>query len=133
MQNAIGNFTFIALLGNPVPPKGQPQVIARPGVDGVGIWRSGKRGEPFKMVSQVDAPSMRVARNAMAAYVASIEQNPVALIQDDYDYSSEGWKVVVLDVVQRQCHAIISAVGGINPPSLAYLEAEWALVAVSSE
>ena len=131
MLNTIGNFQFIALHGNPVPPKGQPMVLARAGVDGVGIWRAGVRGVPFEMVSQVDAPNMAVARQLLKAYVDSIEQDPVPLIQDDYDYTAEGWKVVVLDVEQRQRHAIISPVGGINLPSLAYLEASWTLIAIA--
>ena len=130
MLNLIGNFQFLALHGHPVPPKGQPQVLARPGVDGVGIWRTGERGVPFEMVSQVDMPDMATARRVFKLYVESIEQNPVPLIQDDYDYAAEGFNVVVLDVQERQRHALATSTGGLNLPSLAYLEAAWVLIAV---
>jgi hypothetical protein len=132
MINSIGEFQFITVLGHPVGPREQPEVIARSGVDDVGVWRTGKRGEPFELVSQVDVASMDGARRLFKQYVDSIGQDPVVLIQDDYDYSAEGWKVVVLDVEERQRHAIISAVGGLNLPSLAFLECAWKLVAIQN-
>ena len=130
MINSIGEFQFIALQGHPIPPREQPEVISRGGVDGVGVWRTGKRGEPFELVSQVDVASMDGARRLFKQYVDTIAQDPVVLVQDNYDYSAEGWKVVVLDVQQRQRHAIISAVGGLNSPSRAFLECAWKLVAI---
>lgn len=129
----IGDFLFIALHGHPGLPKEQPQVVARGGVDGVGIWRTGVRGAPFQMISQVDMPSLNAAKTLFAAYAGWIAQDPVVLIQDDYDYSAQGWQVVVLDVELRQCHALVTSDGGINPPSLAYLEVAWTLQAVFAE
>lgn len=131
MQNQIGDHRFLFLQGNPDPPKEMPDLMARGGVDGVGVWRTGVRGKPFALRSQVDCASMDEAREEFARYAQSIAQDAVALIQDDYDYTAEGWLVVVLDVRETARHVQIRSTGGFfSPGPSAWLEAEWTLVAV---
>jgi len=132
MTNSIGDHVFIALHGNPVPPKECVQVLERPGVDGVGVWRTGKRGVPFMMQSSIDAESMAKAAETMETYKELIGQDPVSMIQDNVDSTARGWLVIVENVSQERCHAIESSTGGQHPPSLAWLVANWQLRAIAN-
>lgn len=130
MPSRIGTFDFQALEGHPIPPTGQPLVIARPGVGGVGIWRTGVRGRPFQMRSRVDMPDLAMAEEMAGQYTTLVEQDPVVLEQDDIEFD---YKVVVLGVARIACHVLVMSVGGINPPGRAWLEAEWQLIAIGDE
>jgi len=128
VANIIGEFEFLTLHGRPSPPAEQVEVVARGGVDGLGIWRTGVRGQPFRMFSQVDAPSLEIAADEFERYQALIGQDPVEMVQDDV---IRDWKVAVLGVQLVSRYAIMVPVGGLNFPSLAWLEAEWTLVAIA--
>ena len=130
-MNSIGEYVFIGLHGNPDPPKEAVEIMERPGVDGIGVWRLGRWGKPFFMRSQVDVASMAAAAVLLGRYRDMIGQDPVSMIQDNVDSAACGFLVVVEDVRQERCHAIENSTGGINPPSLAWLEAGWRLRAVA--
>ncbi len=130
MLNQIGDHQFLFLHGNPDPPKEQPELLARPGVDGVGVWRTGIRGRPFTMRSFVDCASMDEAEREFSRYADSVSEDAVALIQDNHDYTVDGWLVVVLDVREIDRHAVVRSTGGFfSPGPSAVLVAEWTLVA----
>lgn len=127
MANRIGNFEFVALHGSPLPPTEQPELVARAGVDGVGGWRTGVRGTPFRMLSQVDMPTYEIAGQVSINYTVLIGQDPVSLVQDDVEFP---YQVVVLSVVERSRRGMVISTGGLYPPSAAWLESEWTLMAV---
>lgn len=129
-MNSIGEYVFIGLHGNPDPPKEAVEILERPGVDGVGVWRLGRWGKSFLMRSAVDVASMAAAATLFDRYRDLIGQDPVSLIQDNVDSAARGWLVVVEDVRQERCHAVMNSTGGINPPSLAWLVAGWRLRAI---
>ena len=51
-DNSIGDFDFLALTGNPVPPVETVSIDQRPAIDGTRITRDGNRGTPFTMMSR---------------------------------------------------------------------------------
>ena len=133
-DNSIGNFLFVSLHGEVVAPRqqiGRPQV--RPGVDGVGLAKTGVRGQPFRLRSMVDQPDRDTAHDVFTQYQDSIGSDPVALVQSDYDYDGqEDFKVAVLGVRRVQLQDVLTAVGGLNQPSQAKLVCEWTLIAVAN-
>lgn len=128
--NSIGDFTFIALLGGREPPREQLEIEARPSVDGLTIIRTGSRGTPFRLRSQVDAASYNGAWTTFRQYLALIKSDPVVLTQGGIVSTAEGFKVQVLNVHPVKIGPIKSASGGLNTPSLGWLECDWDLVAV---
>ena len=133
--NSIGQFEFISLAGNPVPPSEQMDgPIWRKGVDGNAVWKTGKRGDKFTLRSKVDMVDLDEARKKFHEYTALQDDDPVVLVKNDYDYNAhEDWKVKVLEVRETVCEARGTSTGGLNPPSGAFLAAEWDLVAIENQ
>ena len=136
-MDTIGPFHFIALHGSVEPTREQiAPLLARPGIDGLGFVRTGRRGIPFRMTSVVDQVSLEDCLAVFGFYRLLIGAAAVVLIQDGYSYLNEGMKAVVLDVrLLRPPHQVLTAVGGLHPPSGALLECEWelAMVEVNAE
>lgn len=128
--NSIGDFSFIALLGNREPPRQQLEIEARPSVDGLTIIRTGSRGTPFRLRSQVDAVSYNAAWTTFRQYLNLTNSDPVVLTQGGIVSTSEGFKVQVLDVRPVRIGPIKTSSGGLNAPSLGWVECDWDLVAV---
>jgi hypothetical protein len=129
-DNYIGDFRFIALLGNREPPRQQLEIEARPSVDGLTIIRTGSRGTPFRLRSQVDAASYNAAWTTFRQYLNLTNSDPVVLTQGGIVSTSEGFKVQVLDVRPVRIGPIKTSSGGLNAPSLGWVECDWDLVAV---
>lgn len=129
--NSLGDFSFIALLGNREPPRQQLEIEARPSVDGLTIIRTGSRGTPFRLRSQVDAASYNAAWTTFRSYLGLISADPVVLTQGGIVSTAEGYKVQVLDVRPVRIGPIKTASGGLNAPSLGWVECDWDLVAVT--
>ncbi len=140
-SNSIGQYEFLVLDGFPYPPTEQiAKPTIRPGVDGMALWRTGKRGKPFTMRSKVDQTTMQVARSLFQDYGFFLPgANAVSLVQNDIHYDTEGWKVIVLDVKLVALYATAISIGGINAPvdpdpdastAAAWMEADWTLIAV---
>ncbi len=133
-MNAIHNFACIQLDGNPIPPMQDRKIVQRAGVDGTGIWRMGSRGRKFTLRAGVDVPNMAAGRVAFAAATAFTNADPLVLIQENYDFDLEqDWKVSVLGVRQVDLRAILNAIGGLFPPSLAWLEIDFELIAIANQ
>jgi hypothetical protein len=130
MSASIGQFEFLSLAGQVEPPKEECLLLSRPGVEGVAVWRVGKRGIKFTLRSTVDAESHAHARQLFAAYAATIGGEPVELVWDGLEMTDEGFKVIVLDVRPVEIKAIIGGVGGLNYPSEGWCVCDWDLVAV---
>lgn len=68
MPDRIGNFTFISLSRPPLRTGRDWDVIARSGVDGVAIWSTGDRGEPFTVESLAVAVTFAFGRTFLPNY-----------------------------------------------------------------
>ncbi len=134
MENSIGGFQFIQLAGAIRLPTQAIMVLTRAGVDGVTLVDDGNRGQPFVLRSMVDAADLAVAVDEYANYAASVggrddgDQADVAMILNDVDVGSYA-KLHVLDVNLVECRPLRGATGGLNPPSDAWLVADWTLLA----
>lgn len=127
---SIGPFAFISLDGVPPPVCQQPEVVAHPGVDSLSVWRTGKRGRPFTVRSRVDCASKAAAFALRKQYTEQIATGPHLMTWSDQLLVSEQAQVIVLDVRPGQVQELLGSSGGLNPPSLGWLECEWDLILV---
>ena len=131
--NKIGPYAFITLRGQPDALKQRLEIVMRRGVNGVGLFRTGIRGEPFSLESAVDAASKAAARTYFRNYKQLIGADPVDLIWSDLELETGGgFQVAVLDVVPLDIRTLASSSGGLNPPSLGWIEARWKLIPIAS-
>jgi hypothetical protein len=131
MTNSIGTFTFLKLDGNPEPLKEECIVLSRPGVEGVAVWKTGRRGVKLTLRSSVDAADLDAARALVPAYQALIGADAVELVWCDIELADvESFQVIVLDVRPVEVKAIIGGVGGLNSPSGGWCVCDWDVVAV---
>lgn len=129
--NAIGNQNFTILLGNPQSIAERVEVITRPGVDGFGVRRLGRRGEPFELLSKTDFATGVIGRLIFEQYVKMIADDKHHLRWEGIDFTP---KVIVLDVTQERLKVVTSITGGINVAqggSGAILEAKWTLAFIN--
>src|SRR5678815_1120412 len=99
--NSIGTNSFMSLLGQLEPPRNQMEIDQRPGVSGTEILHLRDRGVPFRLISIVDCASIADAHQQYMLYRAGALNSSVgalAVIQSDYDTTSEGYTCKVLDV-----------------------------------
>jgi len=133
VENRIGTHEFIELEGNPETVKRQVMALVRAGVDGTTLVDEGRRGPPFTLRSKVDMPDLLEARAAYASYCELIGDDPVELVWQDLDLASESLLVAVLNVTQEVCVPLaFASSGGLNPPSLGWLECTWTLIAIET-
>jgi hypothetical protein len=132
LEQRIGDFWFLTLHGPVAPPAMRVEAVARPGIDGAAYWMLGRLGEPFILRSQVDAADLASAQSLFDQYVLLKDEGPQLLVKDDLDFTAAAnpWKAKVLEVRLAACRRIAASVGGLHPPSLAVLEADWQLQAV---
>lgn len=129
--NQIGPFYFLSLDGGVETLKQDNQLMIRPGVPGVGLMLTGQRGKPFHLRSRVDAPNVVSAHDMKEEYNTLVGGGPYDLAQYGAIYSSVGIGFLVLDVRVVKISALAFCKGGINPPSLGWLECDWELIAVA--
>jgi len=134
LTNSIGGFEFIGLHGTPIYPAQTKRADDRPGADGTEFIISGKKGRPFNMISQVDAANYAAACYYLLQYQSLIDSAAVEMVQAGVSSSSLGFRVTVIDVqLNRPIFPCTGASGNrLNPPSFAFLEARWDLVAVAN-
>lgn len=135
MVYSIGQFAFISLTGEVEPLKEEIEIVRRPGVDGVGLWKTGSRGRPHTLVSGVDVADVWTARYLYSLYRTLIGANPVPMVWQGWSSQQDSFNVVVLDVrIQRDgIFALLNSTPGLNAnPAYAWLNCEWDLVAITT-
>jgi hypothetical protein len=129
--NQIGPQYFLSLDGGVETLKQDNELMVRPGVPGVGLKLTGLRGKPFKLRSRVDAATVVSAHDLKEQYNTLVGGGPYDLAQYGAIYSSIGVGFLVLDVRVVKISALAYLRGGLNPPSLGWLQCDWELVAVA--
>lgn len=125
----LGAFDFLSIDGVPPVRQTEGQLVVRPGVDGVACWLTGQRGQPFTVRTRVDCQSRADALAKRYAYAQLSFAGKQKLIWSDYAVETEdGAQVLVLAVRMIQLGALLASSGGLNPPSLGYLDCEWDLI-----
>lgn len=102
-------FPFLTLQGALFPSRPTFEREQRAGVDGIGLWLTGNRGEPFQISTTLDCASIAAAGTALASYISAI------LTKKDLYYAGALWgTVMVQNVVLQRMTAFRAAVGGIQ-------------------
>lgn len=131
LTQQIGNFNFLDLRGGVQLLRQETERLVRPGVAGQGLKLTGVRGKPFSLRSVVDAPNIGYAEDFYYGYLNLVGNGPQQLIQHSLDYlGAYGYAALVLDVEQALVKRSLLTIGGLNPPSLGWLECVWHLVMV---
>ena len=131
LWNQIGPFVFLDLIGGVLLPQQGAELLERPGVDGAGLKLIGKRSAPFTLHSRVDALTVGDAHDAAANYQALANDGfSYGLAQHGVDFGIYGVEFLVLKVANARVGGRMLVMGGLHPPSLGWIEAEWTLLAV---
>lgn len=130
--NSIGIHQFLSLDEAIDPPGESVDVVVRKNVDGVGLFLTGKRGQPFTLTSTVDQVDLTTAGDTMIAYKETLAEGLLTLVHVGRDYTNDKllkFKVLnVVEVVRRT--VVYTGFDLLNAPSEAQLIAQWTLVAV---
>lgn len=129
----VGPYGFISLhrtddpRGGPLVPREQCEVINRPGVDGTGVMKMGRRSEPFQMRAFVDVLSLAIVPTAVQSY-QSLIGTVVNVVWQDVDYAANyGCRYAVLDCVCQSSRRVLARAGGAVSGSTAVVEILWTL------
>ena len=135
-QHKIGDQQFTFLSGPPENVRMDLEITARPGAPGVGIYRTGIRGRPITVRSDVDLEDKPAALERWDEYLQMIGQDPVDMIWHDLSAgTNRSIKVVVLNVQLVEITSLLSAVGGINVDDgdpCTWLSCGWDLIPLAS-
>jgi hypothetical protein len=137
----LGDYTFLtfARADDPAAPPAlcsdQVQIIERPGVNGTGLLRTGKRGKKVQYKSTSDYSTMSKAQKAQAGYDEMIGQKKFDLTWADVDYNAQhDVQYLVFDVEVTKIQKMSAMAGGFVGSGSGFLvEAMWTLIAVPSD
>lgn len=123
-------FPFTTMDGVLVPASQSLEREVRPGVNGIGLWATGVRGEPFQITTQLDCVSVSAGLTAFAAYLAAVGS------KKDLYYLEALWGTVLIHkVVFQSVRKFAAGVGGIQGHtggSGAILTAQWMIETLTS-
>lgn len=122
----LGPFQFISLSRAVSRPVHRVERELRPGIDGVTFWRTGRRAEPFDLVSVVDTPDVGGALALLAAYEDTVGSDPVEAVWADLALPE--LLVLVHNVVplDEGLHATLLGLGGVNGvATFGLLRCQW--------
>ena len=128
--NQIGPFQFVTLDGVPALPFEHADPIERPGVDGTGFIKTGKRGEEFELTTGVDVTNWAAALVLEDAYRQIANAGTYAIIKCGVGYSSLGVAFVIRSVMVTEKFKVANSAGGLVA-GLAYVRARWRCHAVT--
>ena len=107
-------------------------VEKRAGFNGVGVWQSGRRAEPFTMTSMVAVGSHAAAMDEHKAYREAVNQSPVQITWRGEQIDSGETLFIVLAVGPPRIAQMATAVGFDNENATHRLEVQWTLIAVDN-
>ena len=99
----IGPHTFEDLQGNLIKRGEKLEIFSRPGIDGVGARKTGKRTGPFTVTSVHYVLDFQAARDAVTTYQAMRGVDPVEVIQHSISHGT----YLVVDVQQVRVEAVL--------------------------
>lgn len=118
-------FPFLSLQGPLALSQPTFEREVRAGVNGIGIWFTGERGEPFNLTTTLDCTSVVNAGVALKSY-----RNAVLTKKDLY-YAGVFWGTVMIQKVMlqsiRKFTAPVGGVQGWSGGSGAMLTVNWTL------
>jgi hypothetical protein len=126
----IGDELLLEISGLPDFTRSRLEVVERPGVDGSGVWDTGKRGQRCIVRTQVDAEDLTAAIETFHRYCELVDSDPVNITYAGVSLSSYGVLFQVCDVRPVLLTGIAGGSGGLNPPSLGWVTCDWELLPI---
>lgn len=125
--NFIGTYPMITMSMVPIGRKQTTDLETRPGIDGVYVWLTGTRGEPFEVQTVTDIQSATDSIQLLQLYEAMVGTVQPVMFAN--------WvmpkKYTVLNVrpIPEQCRQVLLGIGGTtNGTSYGILAASWTLI-----
>lgn len=128
--NQLGPYRFLTFKGFPPEYLQQIELVQRPGVEGVALWKTGWRGRPMSLQMTTDSRDYATAIADSVTLLQLTDQPPQQLVYNDVYMLNFNLLFQVLDFKVQRCRGIRTAVGGLYPPSLAFLEGTFTLLPV---
>ncbi len=133
IRNSIGEFEFISLSR---AISGVVQQVARevrPGVKGVTLWKTGKRAEPFSLMSEVDTADVDTAEDLLHQYEELVGESSVLVTWNGKNLAPR--RVVVLNVepVEGGIFQTLIGIGGLRGNSNGFCRCIWTLQPIDPE
>ena len=101
-------------------------------MDGTGIIRTGKRGQPFEMISGVDVATKAAAESLVASYRSILNQGRYTLVWGGTNYqAAHNTLYVPLHLEPQMIQSCSGMTGGFVTGSGFWVEILWTLVPVS--
>tara|TARA_B100001123_G_C15222065_1_gene991659 strand:+ start:838 stop:1239 length:402 start_codon:yes stop_codon:yes gene_type:complete len=125
--NQIGAHRFVSLSRPPLLESEQVIVRSKPGVNGVFLSRTGKRSQPFEVVSLRDAISIQDAEQLYRQYQLLIGTGAVNVTWAGLSQAMYGHAFHVLAVTPTSIRSILKGTGGILNGSQAHCRCSWTL------
>ena len=121
----LGEFEFVSLSRALSRPMQTIEREVRPGADGVTLWRTGKRGQPFVLMSFVDCSTVEAALALLKQYEQLVGDDPVTAKWAGQEVDE--LLVFVHNVVpdEQGLRAILLGIGGKEGTSHAFLRCHW--------
>lgn len=127
IRNQIGEFTFINLSRAISGPVQQLVREVRTGRNGVTLWRTGKRADPFQLSSVVDTVDCDSAEDLLHQYEELVGKDPVLATWQGKNITSR--LIVVLNVEPHEegIYGTLIGVGGTLGSSRGMCRCIWTL------
>jgi hypothetical protein len=133
LTNSIDNFHFLVLTGEIIPPMQSMDIEQRPGVNGLEIAITARKGKPFTMISRADTQNYAECADLVDQYQRLIGGAPVEIVQGNVASTSYGFGVSVLNVQPVRAISLSGGIGGLSGPQpRGLLECRWELIAISN-
>lgn len=102
MSNSIGNLSFDNLTGSIDLPQMRRDVENKSGDDGVSVFNTGRRGNPFELVGEYAFANYALARTAEMTWRNNFTAAPQDLTLGAINFSNTNVRFIVLEVVTSE-------------------------------
>lgn len=127
IKNKIGDFEFIALSRAISGPVQQLAREVRPGVAGVTLWKTGKRAEPFGLMSEVDVADIDAAEDLLHQYEAIVGESTQLVTWNGKNLAPRRVVVMNVEPIENGIFATLLGIGGVLGNSNAFCRCLWTL------
>lgn len=127
IRNQIGDFQFIYLSRAFTGPVEQLLREVRPGVAGVTLWRTGKRADPFSVLSKADSADCSSAEDLLHQYEQLVGLKAVGVIWSGKNLAPLQVVVLGVEPLEDGISQTLLGIGGILGNSNGFAACVWHL------
>lgn len=124
LTNSIGAYQFASIRGAIFKPQEQLEILTRPGVNGNGLRRLGRRGKPFELVTVAFYADLTAAKTALEDYQTLPGSVALTLTRSGVDHGDYN----VLEVQEVDTFAVTTPCGNADPTATACMILKWTLL-----